>query len=523
MPSDTKTVAQPDGRTHVLVKAAKNTTANLARLGASWVVVLIVPPLLVRSLDRATYAVWVLVLQMAAYTSLFDNGIQMATARFVARAEEMGDAAEAGRILSNATALLAGAGVLLCAIAAVVAGNLGTIFRSIPGDLVGPAAAALMILGGSLAGSLVFSALGGLYLGQQRNEVNAIAGIASKVLGAAGSAWAAFRHEGLVAMALWMAAGNMVQPVVFLLAERWVKLRSLFRIGLVERETLRRFVRFTSATMASQFGSVIISGLDMPIVVTFDFHAAAYYAVATILSNMLIMPHSAMLSTLMPIASGLSVGSAPERLGEVLIKVTRYSTAVLCAMGVPLMLGMGLFLRMWVGQDYASHALPMAELLVGAQFIRLMLAPYAMIGFSAGQQHRMLMSPMVEALVNLAASLWLVRIWGAMGVAAGTLLGALVGVLLHFVVSMPKTDAISVSRMRLIGSGIVRPLACALPAACVFAIARKMTGVVAEAGLLLAAEGLLLTALWRFNFDAAERAELTSTACHFLRLRSAAG
>jgi O-antigen/teichoic acid export membrane protein len=522
MSTETKTVVQPEVHRPALITAAKNTTANLARLTVSWIVVLVVPPLLVRVLDRPTYAVWVLILQIGAYASLFESGLQMATARFVSRAEAMGDATHKGQVLSSATFLLAGAGLLLGLITIAIGVNLGTLFHSIPGAMAGPAATALIVIGGSAAVSLSFSAVGGLYLGEQRNEVNAVAGSASKLVGAAGSAWAAFQHSGLIAMAVWIAAGNLLQPAIFVGAERWARLRSLFQIALIDSATIGSFVRFCAATMASQFSTVLITGLDMPIVVAFDFHSAAYYAVAALLSNVLILPHGAILSALMPIASGLSVHSSPQRLGNVLIRVTRYSTAILCAMGVPLLLGMGGLLRVWVGADYASHAMVMAELLVAAQFIRLTLAPYAMVGFSSGQQHKMLLSPALEAVVNLAASLWLVRVWGAIGVAAGTLLGALVGVTLHFVVSMPKTRAIGFRKRTLLRDGIVRPLACAMPAAGLFAVARIVPNVGSELALIVAAEALLLGTMWRFNFGMEERAELTATLRHFLRLRPAA-
>lgn len=44
----------------------------------------------------------------------------------------------------------------------------------------------------------------------------------------------------------------------------------------------------------------------------------------------------------------------------------------------------------------------------GARFIRLAMQPYAIVGFSMAQQHRMLVSPFAEAVINLVCSAILV-------------------------------------------------------------------------------------------------------------------
>jgi hypothetical protein len=85
---------------------------------------------------------------------------------------------------------------------------------------------------------------------------------------------------------------------------------------------------------------------------------------------------------------------------------------------------------------------------------------------------------------------------------------------------MPKTDAISFSREKLLRVGITRPLACGLPAACLFTVVRTVPSLPAQIALALAAEAILVATLWRFNFEPHERRELSETICQFLKLRS---
>lgn len=123
-----------------------------------------------------------------------------------------------------------------------------------------------------------FGVLAGYFLGREKNHVNAIASSVSRFAGAAATVWAALDHQGLAAMALWTAAGNLLQPLIFFLASARVGLSPLFHAGLVKLKMIAEFARFYSAMLATQFSMLLITGLDLPIVVAFDFRNAGYYA-----------------------------------------------------------------------------------------------------------------------------------------------------------------------------------------------------------------------------------------------------
>ena len=490
-----------------LARVARNSVANLLRLGAVWLVVVLVPPLLVRALNPAEYATWMLVLQLGAYASLLDGGLQLAIGRFVARAEHTADGKYLGTILSSSAAMLICGAALLLVLTIAMAMNLGSLFRSIPVAVLPQAQAALLLVGGSLAVGFPFSALAGYFLGREKNHVNALAGSVSRFAGAAGTVWAALHHEGLAVMALWTAAGNLIQPLIFFLASRGIGLKRLFHASLVRLAMVAEFGRFYSAMLVTQFSMILVTGLDLPIVVTFDFRNAGYYAVAATVANMLLVPHGSILSTLVPMMSSMSAGEPAERIGRVVVRTTRLATTILALAAVPLMAGLPLLLRLWVGANYARHALTYAELLVGAQVIRLTLMPYALIGFSAGEQSRMLISPLAEGVVNLACSVILARTMGATGVAVGTLAGAIVGVALHFWRSMPRTRSLAFSRTELFWEGMVRPLGMSAIAFALLTLAlTSITITAAKVTLLCAAVAALGVVLWKWQLRPEDRA-----------------
>src|SRR5690348_13885766 len=477
----------PESGAPRVARLARNAIANLLRLGASWLVILLVPPVLVRSLTHSEYATWMLVLQIAAYSTIFDGALQMSVSRFVARAFWASDWDLLGETISSITLLFTLASTVVLGGIVVLALVMGHFFHSIPPALMYQAKWCLVIVGGALALVFPASALAGLSLGIEKNHVNAIAGSASKLIGAAGAVWAALHHEGLVRMALWTSLGIFVQPAIFLLATIRQDLWSFFSPRLIRMKRAWEFSRFCSAALVAQVSGLFIAGLDLPIVAAWDFSHAGYYAIAIIVSNMLIVPYGAVLSTLVPIISSRSAAESPESMGRVLLRTTRLSTALLLWIAIPLMIGMPLLLRLWVGSDYAVHTLVLGEILLAANLVRLTLMPYSMVGFSAGEQNKMLVSPGVEAVVNLAISLLLVRSMGATGVAVGTLIGAFVGVGLHFWNSMAYTRSMSFRKTELLFDGILQPSAWTLPVAAVCAILFYLTASTAVKLLLLAA------------------------------------
>lgn len=504
---------------------AKNSVANLLRYGTSWLIVLIVPPLLVRLLNHASYATWMLVLQIGAYATLFDGGLQLAIGRFVARAEHVENSNYLGQVLSSAAALLAVFAAVVCIVIGWIALHLGNLFQSIPKEIVPQARMALLMVVGSLGLAMPTSAFAGLCLGLERNEINAGAVSGSKLVGAAGTLWAAFHHQGLVMMALWTAAGTLMQPLIYFVATRVTGAAVHFKLRLVSLRMAEHLGKFCAAMFASQFSNLLISGLDLPIVAAFDFHNAGYYALATTASNLLTVPHGAVLSTLVPMMSSMSAGENASRMGQVLLRTTRLATTLLMVGAVPLMLGMPVLLRLWVGNDYAGHTLVFAEILMAASLVRMTLAPYAVVGFSAGEQSRMLVSPTIEALVNLLCSLLLVRKIGADGVAIGTLIGAFVGVALHFSVSMPRTRSMTFSRKTLLWQGIVRPIGWALAPAIVLAICMHFfTALIAQILLLSTSVVALAAIFWFSHFEADERLLIRGAVARLLprRLRTTA-
>ncbi len=84
----------------------KNIALSLARVGVNSLVALVLPAYLTHHLPVATYGAWALILQLAAFVSFLDFGVQTGVAKFVAEYDARDDEAGAGRYASAGLAII---------------------------------------------------------------------------------------------------------------------------------------------------------------------------------------------------------------------------------------------------------------------------------------------------------------------------------------------------------------------------------------------------------------------------------
>jgi len=443
---------------------SKNILASLARVSVVSVVALVLPAYLTQHLPVTTYSAWVLILQLAAYVSYFDLGIQTAVSKFVAEYEAKGDRDSAGRHASAGLVLMMLAGTLGVALTLALAWQVPNLFHTMPASLYHDVRTSVVLVGFSLSFGLVCAVYSAVFLGLQRYWIPMSISIINRTSFAGIVIAVVALHGQLGAMGIAVAFINVGTGLSQILA--WKKKASHVRMsaGLVDVPVLKRVARYCSLQSVWTIGLLCVAGLDVTIVGHYDYGQTAYYSIATLPTSFLLLIMSSIVGPLMPASSAMSTQLSSREMGAVLAKVTRYSTIVLLLTGLPLIVcGMPL-LRMWVGASYAVHTIRYLRILVFANIIRNFCLPYATMISATGRQEAAIITAVAEAVVNLSASLYLAGRFGGVGVAIGTLLGALVSVSLHFIVTMHFTrSSFDISCSRLFLSGLLRPAVIALP------------------------------------------------------------
>jgi O-antigen/teichoic acid export membrane protein len=445
---------------------SRNAAAGLVRLFVSSLVGLVLPAYLTRHLPVKTFSAWVLILQLSAYVSYLDFGVQTGVAKYVAEYEAKADREGAARCASAGFAILLVAGLLGVLLTLILAWRVPQLFRDMPAFLYRDVRISVVLIGMSLSFGLASSAFSGIFLGLQRYAVPMAIAVINRILFMTVVCSAAFLRSGLAAMGTAAAAVNVLTALLQIAA--WRKLAHTIRVSLfwVDRNTLKQMLGYCLVLAVWSASMLCISGLDVAIVAHYAFSETGFYSIATAPVNLIIAVLSATLVPLIPAASALSAQRTAVDMGRILSRVTRYTTLLLLLSGLPLLVGGYAVLRLWVGSVYALHSVRYLRILVLANILRSLCAPYATLVVATGKQKVATAAAVSEGLVNLTVSLYLASHMGAIGVALGTLLGALVSVSMHFVLSMHYTyKTLEISRTHLLLRGILRPSVIAVPSA----------------------------------------------------------
>lgn len=424
---------------------AKNALANLVRGGATAAVAIVLPRFLTRSLDAEHFSAWSLILQIAAYASYLDFGLQTAVARFIAQAVELEHKERQAKLVSTALVLLSLAALVALVLILIVIWLFPSLFRGVSRGLLPDFRYATLALSLSACLLLPLSTYTGVLIGIRRNEIPALAIGGSRMAGAGAAIVAAHFTQSLTVLAICVGVPNLLGGLLQMVAVRKLIAEGNARLRHVSRLIGRELLHFCAGLMVWSFAMLLVSGLDVTIVGHFRFAAVGYYSLATMLITFFSGLTNAALSALMAPVSALHARRDNARIQAIVLAATRLTVLVNLALTASILLGGGAVLRLWVGPVYAASALPILQILAVAQTLRLAFAPYSVMLIGIGEQNKSIPAAVCEAVVNLGASILGMVLLGPIGVAWGTLVGAFCAVLWVLLRTMPSVEEVRIN------------------------------------------------------------------------------
>jgi O-antigen/teichoic acid export membrane protein len=441
----------------------KNAFANVMRGGASAVVAIVLPHFLTRDLSVDRFSAWVLMLQIAAYSNYLDFGIQTAVARYVAQAIERNDDEQRDRVVSTSLLLLTAAGVLAFGVACFVAWQIPTLFHNAPLNIIGELRGGALILSAAAAALLPLSAFTGVLVGLHRNEYPAIAMGGTRLLGAVGVLVLIRHTQSLTWLALCIAGFNLLGGLLQYGVCRHLQPTMRIRLGSLTRKFTRELLNYCAGLTVFSFGMLLVGGLDLVVVGYFAFGTTGYYAIAATLTNFMVGMSGAIFSALLAPLAVLQERKEHLRIRELVIGSSRIGSYASLTLIVLAYLGGKPLLILWVGPIYAAHALPILEILLWAQAVRLSGSAYSVALVATAQQNLAIVCALTEGITNFLASVIGARFFGPIGVAWGTLIGAIFGVLCLILYVMPRVKEVPMGGLTFSSEVFLRPLFCFIP------------------------------------------------------------
>jgi O-antigen/teichoic acid export membrane protein len=388
------------------------------------------PPFLSRVLDRQTFGVWLLALQVAGYVNLLSFGFQVVVGRLVAQANATGDTRERDKVVATSFFVLViagGAGVLgMLGLSTQV----GIIAPHTPLILRPQLAAAIVLLAASFALQLPASTFGAVFVGLQRNAFYSLSFLATRVATIIGVLVVGYLTLHIVPMAVaWFAASAAGVAFSASLWWRYIpapRLRLRDFSGRVLREMVHAGAAFTLWNLAMLF----VSGFQLLIVARVDYNEIGAFGVAASISLFGSGIMQAICSTIVPNVSHSMALEQNDKVNDALTNMTMLSTLLSAAMTGTLIAGSGLIMHIFLGRNFTPAAPALLAFLALAQFIRNGMLAYVMVAIAAGVQSRMLVTPLIEGAISFGGALMLGSRFGAIGIAYGMCLGACTGLLI---------------------------------------------------------------------------------------------
>ncbi|MGA7158558.1 MAG: MATE family efflux transporter [Acidobacteriaceae bacterium] len=443
---------------------AKNALANIIRGGASAVVALALPHFLTKSLDADRFAAWSLMLQIAAYASYLDFGLQTALARFVAQAVELEQNDRRDHLVGTALWMLSCAGAVAMLIIGVVVWQLPNVFHGVPLHLLPEAREAVLILAMAACLSLPLSTFTGVLVGLHKNEYPAIAIGSSRLAGAVLAIVASHFTHSLVILASCIAVTNVASGLAQMGAAKRLLPNARINLSVAQRAAAQELARYCLGLTVWSFSTFLVSGLDVSIVGHYKFSAVGYYSIASVLINFIAGLNGAVFGALMTPLAALHAREEVSQVKRIVLFSTRINTygnlliyLLSCLFGYQA-------LKLWVGPAYAVQSLPVLIVLAAAQAVRLTGYPFSVMLIATGQQNKGIAQALAEAIPNFVLSILLARYMGPVGVAWGTLIGAFCGVIWILLFTMKSTfSVIPIRRWHFLSKGILSPCLAAAP------------------------------------------------------------
>ena len=402
---------------------ARNTVWNYAGFVISIATNLVMFPFVVNRLGDAAVGVWLLVGAVTGYMGLLELGIVPSLTQTIASALARNERWAVSRAASSAEALLislAGASLLLLPLAPFLVQVL-----RIPDTLQVEALLAFRIALVGFALRMPLAMFQAVLLGHQRqdrcNQLWIVLGLA-KLTAAAAVLGAGYGLVALVTseMVLHLLAGILQITWVY---QEHPELRLTWQ--LVNRDEVRRLLSFGGAVLAVSICSLVIEQTDRLVIAAFlPIAMVTHYAAAWKIYMLSYMVTTTLVQAVSPVAADLFGRNDFAGLRRLFLLSTKYTVALAWPLVLTLAFSGGFLLRAWMGARFVG-ALPIVQILLLAFAVTAL--NYAGYSTLSGMRR---VGPTVaryfapQAVLNLLLSVWLIRRFGNVGVALGTLVPA---------------------------------------------------------------------------------------------------
>jgi O-antigen/teichoic acid export membrane protein len=403
----------------------QNVTVNYVVTGTELLVGVFMLPFNVAHLGQSAYGLWILVASVTVYFSMFDLGYGVALVRFVARYRAKGDTKGLNEIISTMFCVFSAVGLITFALAVLISLNLEKFFPLTP-DQARTGRIVLLFISSYVALQFPSSVFGGIVNGFQRVYLNGVVAFVTTLVVAAVNVIVLLSGYGLAELVAATTAVRILSIFAYALNAYRVFPDLRIRPGYFKRERLREVTGFSVFILIIDIANKLNYSTDAIVIGAFlGTSAVAIWAVAQRVIEIVQRISDQLNAVLFPVVVDNATVQRLDRLQEILVQGTRLSLAMVVPMATVLGLTARPLVMVWVGPQFAA-SVNIIYILSIVVALRVGNATSAVI-LKGSDLHKFLaVSNLSMAVGNLVLSVLLVRFYGLIGVAIGTLIPMIV-------------------------------------------------------------------------------------------------
>jgi O-antigen/teichoic acid export membrane protein len=409
----------------------RNLVASWGEQAINLLIGLCLMPFVLHTIGDGPYGTWVFINSIAGYSGLLYLGFGQTISRFVADLHARNERDRMNGVVNVVLAVYSSMAVLALVLAILLAW-LSPRWHDGRYASANELSLVIMILGAHVATGLVGSVFGGVLMGVQRFDLCALV-----------AAVCGFARVGLTVAVLQSDHGLLRLALIFLAITvlenagcAWLAFRQIPWLSIGRRHlkasALRECFSFSIYAFINAISSQLIDATDTILIgLVCGAEAIVPYNIAQRLCLLLCRPIQQIASISMPRAGALSAAAHGGRLRELTTGASGLSLLLVGGFLVGASFFGGNVIRNWVGPGY-EQSLLLLLVLLAAKTISIPLGVLRSVLLGMGLPRLPAFLLLAQALANLALSLVLVRYWGLLGVALGTLIPVLIVELLLF-------------------------------------------------------------------------------------------
>jgi O-antigen/teichoic acid export membrane protein len=412
------------GRERQIVTVARNVSTRYLAILAETVVGLVMLPFNLAHLGPTEYGLWVLLGSVTVHFSVLDLGYGGALVKFMAQYRAQRNTRALNEIASTLFFVFAGMGLLAYAGVAGIAFNLEHLFKITPAQAE-TGKYVLLLIAVHVSLNFPFSVYGGVMVGFQRYDANNMVAIVTSVAIAAVNAAVLLAGYGLIALVAATTCVRVVAYFVYRMNAYRIYPDLRIRPSLFRRGRLREVTGFSVYSSIIDWANKLNYQLDdLVIGAVMGPAAVAVWAPAERIISGTQRLTNQLNGVLFPVIVDSDASQHRGRLQQILLQGTRLSLAMVVPIAIALILLADPLIHAWLGERAAdvAGAIPIIQILAVAVAIRVGNATGTQLLKGTGKHRMLAFVNLGTGVANVALSLALIRRFGLVGVAVGTLI-----------------------------------------------------------------------------------------------------